>query len=126
MTDWQTLKRQLSSLEGRSYREYKSIKGDYEFPDFELTIDYVQGDPFAAPSRIRLRLNQQVAGFPALWLNNYVAQVAIADYLTRQVAQVAQSLAKKRGSGKSGSIDIAAPSQAVLRRTAIWINAGGE
>ncbi len=125
MTDWQTLQRQLSSLEGRSYREYKSIKGNYEFPDFELTIDYVQGDPFAAPSRIRIRLNQQIARFPALWLTNYVAQVAIADYVTRQVAQVAQSLAKKRGSGKSGSIGIAAPSQAILRRTAVWIDAQG-
>ncbi len=123
--NWQTLQRRLSSLEGRSYREYKSIRGDYEFPDFKLAIDYVQGDPFAAPSRIRLRLNQLNARFPALWLTNYVSQVTIADYLTRQVAQVAQSLAKKRGSGKSGSIGIAAPSQAILRRTAVWIDAEG-
>ena len=125
MTDWQTLQRQLNGLEGRSYREYKGIKGNYEFPGFELAIDYVQGDPFAAPSRIRIRLDQQVARFPALWLTDYVAQVAIADYVTRQVAQVAKSLAKKRGSGKSGSIGIAAPSQAILRRTAIWIEAEG-
>ncbi len=125
MTDSQELQRRLRNLEGRSYGEYKSIKGDYEFSEFGLTIDYVQGDPFAAPSQIRVRLSQSVAGFPAEWLTDYVAQVAIADYLTRQVAQVAQSLAKKRGSGKSGSIGIAAPSQAILRRSAVWIEREG-
>ncbi|PZO45229.1 MAG: hypothetical protein DCF15_21745 [Phormidesmis priestleyi] len=47
--------------------------------------------------------------------------MALADYLTRQVAQVAQSLRQKRGSGNSGHIDISTPSQAILRRSALWI-----
>ena len=122
MTDWQILQQQLIDLEGSSYRDYKRIKGDYGFPDFDLSVDYVQGDPFAAPSRIRLKIAQQTARFPPLWLTDYEAQVAIADYLTRQVAQVAQSLAKRRGSGKSGNIEISAPSQAILRRSALWID----
>ncbi len=125
MANWQTFQQQLIDLESRSYRDYKSIKGDYEFPDFNLSVDYVQGDPFAAPSRIRLKIAQQVARFPTLWLTDYEAQIAIADYLTRQVAQVAQSLTKKRGSGKSGNIEISAPSQAILRRSAIWIETEG-
>ncbi|MEL7354296.1 MAG: ABC-ATPase domain-containing protein [Cyanobacteria bacterium P01_A01_bin.116] len=125
MTDQQTLYQQLSNLEGHSFKRYKSIRGHYAFPEFVLWLDYVQGDPFAAPSRIRLTLKQEVTGFPSPWLTDYVAQVAIADYLTRQVAQVAQSLEKKRGSGKSGNIDISGPSQAILRRSAIWIDAGG-
>ena len=125
MTDWQTFQQQLIDLEGSSYRDYKRIKGDYGFPDFDLSVDYVQGDPFAAPSRIRLKIAQQTAQFPPLWLTDYEAQVAIADYLTRQVAQVAQSLAKRRGSGKSGNIEISAPSQAILRRSALWIDVDG-
>lgn len=125
MKHQQALQRQLIDLEGRSYREYRGIKGDYEFSSFELRIDYVQGDPFAAPSRIRVRMSQDVAGFPPEWMNNYDSQVAIADYVNRQVAQVAQQLAKKTGSGKSGNIDISAPSQAILRRTAIWLDGGG-
>ncbi len=123
--NWQSLQHQLRNLEGCSYGKYKGIKGRYEFPEFELTIDYVQGDPFAAPSQIQIKLTQSVANFPAEWITDYAAQVAIADYVTRQVAQVAQSLAKKRGSGKSGNIDLSVPSQAVLRRTAVWINIEG-
>lgn len=125
MTDQQMLHKQLSSLDGCSFKKYKGIQGHYAFPDFLLWIDYVQGDPFAAPSRIRLTLKQKITCFPSPWLTDYVAQVAISDYLTRQVAQVAQSLEKKRGSGKSGNIDISDPSQAILRRSAIWIDAGG-
>jgi len=119
------LRNVLEKLEGRGYRDYKSIKGDYAFlgdeSEFELRVDYVQGDPFAAPSRVRLRVPQSVAGFPLKWMTDYAAQVAMCDYLNRQVAQVAQSLVKKRGSGKSGKIEIAAPSQSVIRRTAVWI-----
>jgi predicted ABC-class ATPase len=121
MADWQTLRQQLKRLEGCTYGRYKSLQGRYEFPDFELTIDYVQGDPFASPSRIHLQVSSVIAQFPSPLLMNYQARVAIADYLTRQVVQVAQKLSKNRGSGRSGQIDIASPSQAVLRRTAIWI-----
>lgn len=126
MNNSQWLRRKLLALEGRGYRDYKRIRGHYKFTDdfldFELIVDYVQGDPFAAPSSIRLRVSQVFAKFPAQWINDYAAQVAIADYLTRQVAKLAHVLTKKRGSGKSGQIEIARPSQAVIRRTAAWIN----
>ncbi|MGC1528670.1 MAG: ABC-ATPase domain-containing protein [Phormidesmis sp.] len=121
-TGWKTLQRQLEQMDGCGYREYKRIKGDYVFSEFTLSVDYVQGDPFAAPSRIRLRLPQALARFPAHWITNYVGQCALSDYVTRQVAQVAQALEKKRGSGKSGKIEIAVPSQAILRRSAVWID----
>ena len=125
MKDCQSLKRNLIDLDGRGYGNYKSIKGDYAFSDFNLSVDYVQGDPFAAPSAIRLWVAQETVKFPVQWITDYAAQIAIADYLTRQVAQVAQSLEQKRGSGKSGRIEIARPSQAVVRRTAIWIDSDG-
>ncbi|MEM9090697.1 MAG: ABC-ATPase domain-containing protein [Cyanobacteria bacterium P01_F01_bin.53] len=129
MADRQALLKQLHNLDGRSYREYKSIRGHYTFSggnsEFELWVDYVQGDPFAAPSRVRLRLTQGVAQFPSQWLSDYVAQTAIADYVTRQVGQVAQAIRKKRGSGKSGNIDISGPSQVILRRSAIWLDTKG-
>lgn len=129
MKDNHWLIQKLTGLEGQGYGNYKSIKGDYRFTKcslpFDLSVDYVQGDPFAAPSSICLRVSQSVAEFPVRWIADYEAQVAIADYLNRQVVQVARSLQKKRGSGKSGRIEIAQPSQAVVRRTAVWINSEG-
>ena len=117
------LPHQLRDLDGRRYGDYKRIKGNYEFPEFELSIDYVQVDPFAAPSCLCIQVPQTVARFPAKWMTDYASRVAIADYLTRQVAQATQSLPQKRGSGKRGKIKIATPSQAILRRSAVWLEA---
>ena len=35
------------------------MQGSYDFGNFTLHIDYVQGDPFASPSRIRVVVPQQ-------------------------------------------------------------------
>src|SRR5690625_4143650 len=48
------LLQQLRQLEGKGYKGYKNIQGHYTFNDFNLAIDYVQGDPFASPSKIRI------------------------------------------------------------------------
>ena len=56
------LKRLLESIDRKSYPAYKSAQGIYDFGDYQLCIDHVQGDPFASPSklhgvnRIRVRL----------------------------------------------------------------------
>lgn len=123
MTSDTRLRQSLEQLDGQSYKAYKSLRGSYEFSDFSLTIDYVQGDPFAAPSRIRLQLPQSVAGFPSDWLSVPIRQTALADYLSRRAAQLARSIQQKRGSGKSGKILVPELSQAVLRRTVAWVDA---
>ena len=45
-TDLQQL---LRSIDHKSYPAYKSLKGIYRFPAYTLSIDHVQGDPFASP-----------------------------------------------------------------------------
>ena len=42
----------LGRIDGSGYKAYKSIAGRYDFGRFVLSIDHVQGDPFAAPSRV--------------------------------------------------------------------------
>ena len=49
------LKQLLFSINHKSYPAYKSTRGAYQFPRYTLSIDHVQGDPFAAPSRLFLR-----------------------------------------------------------------------
>jgi predicted ABC-class ATPase len=119
------LHQQLESLDGKGYGAYKSLKGQYQFPDFTLHIDTVQGDPFAAPSRVRVALPQTVAQFPEALYTTPSRATALADLLTRQFYQAAPSFLVQQGSGKSGLIEIARPSQVVLNRTAVQVSATG-
>ena len=43
------LKKKLTQLDRKSYGAYKELTGSYDFKDYLLFIDHVQGDPFAAP-----------------------------------------------------------------------------
>ena len=58
------LQRELRSINRKSYPAYKDTKGSYRFPDYVLSIDHVQGDPFAAPSKLSLHIKGAQAGFP--------------------------------------------------------------
>ena len=42
----------LSSINGRSYGAYKCLADKYKFNNYVLSIDHVQGDPFASPSKL--------------------------------------------------------------------------
>ena len=52
MATSETLRQTLYRIDGRGYKAYKDIAGTYQFADFTLTVDYVQGDPFAAPKPV--------------------------------------------------------------------------
>jgi predicted ABC-class ATPase len=118
----QALQALLLKLDQQSYKAYKQIAENYQFPGFTLIIDYVQGDPFAAPSRLRIIVPQSEAGFPAKLYQSPSREIALRDYLNRQFHQVSSSMQERRGSGKSGLIAIASPQQQVLERSAIFIN----
>ena len=40
----------IERIDHRSYPAYKDTRGAYQFGKYVLSIDHVQGDPFAAPS----------------------------------------------------------------------------
>ena len=117
------LKSSLHRIDGRGYKAYKQIKGSYDFGRFQLFIDHVQGDPFAAPSRVRVRVAQSLAGFPHSLYENKIRKVALEDYLTRAFARaIRRTVEGRRGSGRSGLISIVEFGQAVLERTAMEVN----
>ncbi|WP_088894121.1 ABC-ATPase domain-containing protein [Leptolyngbya ohadii] len=119
----QTLHQTLLRLDQQSYKAYQQIRGTYQFPGFTLTIDHVQGDPFAAPSRVSVRIPQPEAKFPAELYQSPSREIALRDYLNREFDRQSAQLREKRGSGKSGLIAIVPPKQAVLERSSVWINA---
>lgn len=122
MPDRENLRQQLLQLDGRGYKAYRDIEGSYQFPDFSLIIDRVQGDPFASPSHFRIKVPGKIAGFPSQLYQTKSREIALRDYLTRQFDSAARSISKKRGTGNSGSIGIVRVGQEVLERTSVLIN----
>lgn len=117
------LRTELHRLDGQGYKSYKDIKGAYAVGDFLLFIDYVQGDPYAAPSQVRVEIPVAVAGFPDWSRSNPVRCVALADFLARAFhVAIGKKGKPDRGSGNSGLITIEAPAQEVLERTAVIIH----
>ena len=45
----QRLKTMLNSIDHKGYPAYKGLKGSYDFGDYRLGIDKVQGDPLLRP-----------------------------------------------------------------------------
>jgi predicted ABC-class ATPase len=110
----------LRRIDGRSYRAYKDIEGAYEFGTYSLHIDHVQGDPFAAPSRVRVRIPLCEAGFSECLFETKSREVAFRDFLTRRFADAADRTCRtRRGSGRSGLIAIDRPGQEILERTSV-------
>ena len=60
MSDEARLISALNRIDGRSYPAYKTLAGDWDLGGFRLTFDRVQGDPFAAPSRVRVTVQSQL------------------------------------------------------------------
>ncbi len=118
------LRSRLREIDGKGYGAYKRIQGAYQFEQFRLIIDKVQGDPFAAPSAIRIRVPQDIAQFPQDTFQSRSRYIALCDYLARQVGSAAQAQTQgNRGSGKSGRIAIDQPGQEILERTCVTIDA---
>ena len=53
----------LQRIDHKGYPAYKETKGSYDFGDYTLIIDHVQGDPFASPSKLSVKVAGEKAGF---------------------------------------------------------------
>lgn len=117
------LKKELNRIDGKGYKAYKDIQGQYDFNDYILSIDHVQGDPFAAPSRVRIIVDQAKAKFPVEFIDKKYARIAVQDFLIRLFYKnINKYSSKVFGSGKSGLITISKCDQEILERTAIVMN----
>ena len=113
----------LNRIDHRGYPAYKDTRGAYQFPGYILSIDHVQGDPFASPSKVSVRVAGRTAGFPRELYGGDYQRIALQDELTRQFGRRAEQFAfKAKGSGKSGLISVSRCSQEVLERTACRID----
>lgn len=101
-------------MEGASYGRYKSLTGEWDFGDFTVSIDKVQADPFAPPSRISVRVPAEIAQLPQSAWSPAPRRRATADYLVRRAYRVL----------KDARLRIDAGGQEVLDRAACQIRDG--
>lgn len=119
------LRNKLRSIDHKGYPAYKDLKGQYNFGDYVLSIDHVQGDPFASPSRLSVRVEKAKAGFPAAYYDTKAKRITLQDHLTRLFGrQVAGGSFQAKGSGKSGLLSVSRCGQQVLERTAMRVKDG--
>ena len=122
------LRRRLEALEGKSYGAYKALRSErFEAEDLALLFASIQGDPFAAPSRLTFEVAAERAGLPAFASADAIARCACADFLQRAYSRVLnRQRSGARGSGKSGLLEMTAVGPEVLERTGVWVGPAGE
>jgi predicted ABC-class ATPase len=122
-----TLRADLEKLDGRSYGHYRELRrGRFELGNLALCFDHVQGDPFAAPSRVSLHVPGVTAALPDFALRSGDARRAAADFVHRRLAEALPDAgAERRGSGKSGQLAIAGIGPEVLERTSVVVGGDG-
>ena len=120
------LRNLLGQIDRKSYPAYKNLKGSYRFSGYVLGIDHVQGDPFAAPSRVHIEVEEKTAGLPERLYDKQWKKMALEDALIRIFASGIRKYSfQAKGSGKSGLIRVTNCGQEVLERTAADIRKDG-
>ena len=119
----QELRNVLKQIDHKGYPSYKQLRGIYRFPEYLLGIDHVQGDPFAAPSKVSIHVAGAQAGLDKDLFDTREKKRALEDHLLRGFArQIREFSFQARGSGKSGLMAVSTPGQEILERTACQID----
>ena len=106
----------LLSIDGKGYKAYRQITGEYAFDDFRLLVDHVQGDPFASPSRLRVIMPWSEIALPERAREPAPRAVAARDWLGRAFRLAARDTEEVR---------IDAGRQTVLDRTSVLFTDDG-
>jgi predicted ABC-class ATPase len=116
----QRLRSTLDRIDRKGYGAYRDLSGPHDFDSFTLFVDRVQRDPFAPPSLIRIRTQDN--SFDPTLFEKPVRRVAFEDFLTRSVEKAIRRVVRgNRGSGGSGRVEIQQISQVVLPRTSMVV-----
>ncbi len=107
----------LHVLDNRPYGAYRDTIGHYRATEgWTLHVDYVQPDPYAPPTRIRIQAPADLPGLKLLQdadlLSTRDRRIAVSDFLTREL---------HRGF-RGTNLSIAAPGQEILERCSVIVS----
>jgi len=115
----------LHGIDGRGYKAYKALEGSWTLDAFTLRVDHVQGDPYAAPTRVRALIDPAVASLPESAIRSAPRRIGSAAFLARAFAEAARARSRYRGTGRSGEIAMEHPGQETLPQTAVILDEAG-
>lgn len=121
MLNMKALYQKIRTLAGKNYGLYKSLADKpWDFGDFSLEFLHVQGDPFAPASRVLIKANLQMLGYPSEWGGTFERRLALSDYLLRRMS----GLVKEKYPDRDAAVvfDVAGPE--MLVRNSLWIDNG--
>ncbi|MFW5898980.1 MAG: ABC-ATPase domain-containing protein [Jiangellaceae bacterium] len=109
----------LRRIDGKGYKAYKDVRGAWRFQGGILFVDHVQADPFAAPSKLRVRCDRASLRIPRELAESPTRRTALEDFLARRVHAAVGDVRAKAKHAPTLSID--AGGQTVLERTAMIV-----
>lgn len=113
----------LERIDGKGYAAYRDIKGEYECKGYILSIDHAQVDPFAPPSKVRIKVGSSVHQIPKELWDSRAKKIATADFLTRAFREsIRKFYDGVSGSGKSGLLVIDDCGMQMIERTSVIIS----
>ena len=142
------LRKLLISIDHRGYPAYKDTRGRWQYGNYILSIDHVQGDPYASPSNVSVIVPGRIALFPKDYLEPKYRRITLQDMLlrffSRELSERSRDNSRpsggrdssglssgressrpsgaRDGSGKSGLVAVSRPAQEVLERTACRVD----
>ena len=115
------LYQKIRSLQGKNYGLYKSLADrSWDFGDFVLDFLHVQGDPYAPASRVMIKSNLQMLGYPSEWGGTFERRLALSDFLYRRLGKVV----REKYPGKDAAIVFDSAGPEMLVRNSLWVDNG--
>ena len=115
------LYQKIRSLQGKNYGLYKSLaERSWDFGDFVLDFLHVQGDPYAPASRVMIKSNLQMLGYPSEWGGTFERRLALSDFLYRRLGKVV----REKYPGKDAAIVFDSAGPEMLVRNSLWVDNG--
>ena len=120
------LKEKLERIHKKQYGIYRSLRGIYRFPHFNLKIEHVQADPFASPSRLAVFIPFTETLFPEEWLTDSSQRIALGDFIIRKLqCEFKTTFSEiKTEKIKGGNFLISKPTNQILKRSNVQFEEG--
>ncbi len=112
----------LAEIDGKPFSEYEKLVGDFDFARYVIKCPKLDIASDAPNPVFNIRIPQSIAELPGHLYDSPVRRTALEDYLTRNLADAVEQIARFNESGWARrNILVAATGQKILPRTSVIV-----